>query len=316
MRTRVLNPSTPAISHLCDWSLTDLGFYGDCRRQPKTVFLQADPPYLETFFRDLLPRVKQNTRFILITGAADRTLPVQTDLRYERYQGTPMQMLLESIGSDPRISSWYAENLDCMDAPITPIPLGYLRSDGDFIYDSFLYSSKPIRLREKPLRALCSHRLHNGPQFDKRRKVNQLAADHWSDCVDLLPLMLEKDFYAKVAEYPFVLCVSGGGLDPSPKAWVALLHGAIPVMERNALSSAYEDLPVAFVDSWDAGSINRTILQEWLNQLAPYYEKPALRRDVLRKLSMAYWWRRINPPRSRRRAGGQAQAAVSGQLQR
>ena len=49
-----------------------------------------------------------------------------------------MQMLLDSIGSDPRISSWYAENLDCMDAPITPIPLGYLRSDGDFIYDSFL----------------------------------------------------------------------------------------------------------------------------------------------------------------------------------
>ena len=34
-----------------------------------------------------------------------------------------------------------------------------------------------------------------------------------------------KEFLKLLVEYPFVACVHGGGIDPSPKAWEALLLG-------------------------------------------------------------------------------------------
>lgn len=33
--------------------------------------------------------------------------------------------------------------------------------------------------------------------------------------------------------HAFVLCAEGGGVDPSPKAWQAILHGAIPIIRRD-----------------------------------------------------------------------------------
>ncbi len=99
-----------------------------------------------------------------------------------------------------------------------------------------------------------------------------------------------RDFISAVAQHPFLLCLHGGGADPSPKAWEAVLTGAfrnlpsvmrslfnarqflfcsagtIPIIEHSALDDAYSQLPVAFVRNitefmlWD----NKTaVMKQW-----------------------------------------------------
>ena len=50
------------------------------------------------------------------------------------------------------------------------------------------------------------------------------------DCPPPPPVVSRREYLALVASVPFVACVHGGGLDPSPKAWEALLVGTIPII--------------------------------------------------------------------------------------
>jgi hypothetical protein len=82
-----------------------------------------------------------------------------------------------------------------------------------------------------------------------------------------------------------VACTRGGGLDPSPKAWEALLLGSIPIIQRNTLIDGYEHFPVLLIDNWHEFLTNPNInefLEEHSKKLAPYFEKGSeLRRKVL-----------------------------------
>jgi hypothetical protein len=97
-------------------------------------------------------------------------------------------------------------------------------------------------------------------------------------------------------------------MDPSPKAWEAIMVGSIPIIARSTLDDAYQHLPVAFVESWEelllvveepapedqqqdqqrdqqqGGGSSKLAkrLQQWVAELAPYYEEgSALRRKTL-----------------------------------
>ena len=77
-------------------------------------------------------------------------------------------------------------------------------------------------------------------------------------------------------------------MDPSPKAWEAIMAGTIPIIQRNVLEDAYQHLPVVFVDSWEEifqpanYSALETRLRGWMAELQPYYEEgSALRRKTL-----------------------------------
>jgi len=59
-----------------------------------------------------------------------------------------------------------------------------------------------------------------------------------------------KEFLRMAADAPFVACPHGGGVDPSPKAWEALLLGSVPIVQRGFVDDAYARFPVAFVDRW------------------------------------------------------------------
>ena len=73
-----------------------------------------------------------------------------------------------------------------------------------------------------------------------------------------------------VVTYPFIACVHGAGIDPSPKAWEALLVGTIPIIQHSTLDNAYERLPVMFVNEWSELFQNDTegtyfiAILEWL----------------------------------------------------
>ncbi|MDO3387307.1 hypothetical protein QWI17_15810 [Gilvimarinus sp. SDUM040013] len=103
----------------------------------------------------------------------------------------------------------------------------------------------------------------------------------------------EPDFLSLIEKHAFVLCVQGGRIDPSPKAWTAIAHGAIPIIASSPLNDAYCQLPVAIVDGWDEHSLSEEKLREWRQQLAPYYDDPDLRLEVLEKFQLDYWWKQI-----------------------
>ena len=96
-----------------------------------------------------------------------------------------------------------------------------------------------------------------------------------------------------ISEHRFVICAEGGGLDPSPKAWVSLIHGAIPIIRRTALADAYAHLPVAIVDDWSEDALSMDRLGQWQARLAPALETLEGRRMTEFRLSMDYWWQLV-----------------------
>lgn len=295
MNTRMLRDDlgAPCLAHLCDWSITDVGFHGNVRRQPRTVFVRARFAYLKTFFTEYLPRIEAGTRFVFVTGSDDHTVPRQTDLRYGSFENNEYQAWFEALRRDPRLIRWYADNVDTELEGLIPIPCGTAGKYGCAPSIFIPRDKQPIRLRSRPLRALCTHRVRKGPQWEKRRLVTALAAEHWRELVDVEESIPGESFHATLARYPFTICVTGGGLDAAPKAWVAMLAGSIPIIERNAMAPAYADFPVAYVDDWTANSITREKLEGWIDTLAPFYERPDQRRRVLHQLSLGHWWRKI-----------------------
>lgn len=293
LTTRMVDATNPSIAHWADWSLTRYGFSGDLRTQPRLIYVKAVPECLDLFLQDYLPLLKASTRFVLITGDADTTLPQQVDLRFPDYLASGLHQRLLKLLEDSRLLHWYAENLDIPLVGVTPIPLGCVNSDGHVIYQQTVSQAAPTAIRARPLKAFCAHHVREGPQWNTRKQVTGLAKDNWRDFVDVHEQIPYNDFFSTLRTYPFVLCVGGGGLDPSPKAFTALLAGAIPIIERNPTTAAYSDLPVAYVDSWEAQSLDPARLQAWLDQLHPYFEDPARRRTVLEKMSMASWLLRI-----------------------
>lgn len=293
MNTCSFSPILPTIAHWADWSLGRYGFCGSVDRQPKIVFVKADPQYISEFYERYLPLIKQNTRFTLITGDSDATLPLQVDLRFGSYENSGIHAILRSLHDDKRLFRWYSQNLDSAWDKITPIPLGFWESGGTGLLRMALRQDPGSPIRARTLKVFCAHRHREGPQWQKRKLVSERAQGDWKECVDFYESVPPADFFTTICDYPFVMCVGGGGLDPSPKAWTALLAGAIPIIENNPTTMAYRDLPVIFVDSWDDLELNTTLLREWVDRLAPHFELPELRMAVLEKLSMGYWLKRI-----------------------
>ena len=289
LRTRHLDPVTPSISHWADWCIGRYGFTGDLREQPRTVFVKADPPRLRSFVNRYLPLIQPSSRFVLISGDADETLPRQTDVRHPSHRANQLEHRLNALADDQRLIHWFAENLDTSHPKLTPLPLGYLESDGHEIYRKVIDSPPGPPIRTKPLKALCAHRIRNGPQWEPRRTVTQLAQTAWSDFVDHREDIPAKDFISTIQRYPFVICVGGGGLDPSPKAWTALLAGAIPIIQRNPTTAAYSEFPVLYVEDWKHASLSKELLRDALHRLSPHFDNPSLRATMLQRLSMGYW---------------------------
>ena len=99
------------------------------------------------------------------------------------------------------------------------------------------------------------------------------------------------EYLKQLRSLPFIACPHGGGLDPSPKAWEAILVGTIPIIERSIVVDAYEHLPVVIIDSWEHlfhlnESAMEYSLSQWITSLKPYYmEGSELRNQTLEVLT-------------------------------
>ncbi|BFM20157.1 hypothetical protein [Gilvimarinus japonicus] len=286
------------IAAQCDWAIMsdqktgDFYVHGDLSRSPRTVFLSmrgffASIPY---FYENILPKIE--SQFILITGSEDLTIPNQIDKRWRAFRPDEKETIYRIL-EDHRLVHWFAENRDTVLPRMSTLPIGYVFS-GPQSHSAAIESRPCVPIEDRPLRALCSHRVRPGPQWETRRQVTNLSMTKFSELVTIVNQEVsETKFLNLIEEHAFVLCVQGGGIDPSPKAWTAIAHGSIPIIASSPLDDAYSQLPVAFVNGWDEHSLSEKKLREWIQRLAPYYDNPEMRLKVVEKLQLDYWWKQI-----------------------
>lgn len=262
---------------------------------PRHVFLSLREPFaaLAFFQQRVLPRIE--APFRLVSGSEDVTLPQQTDRRWRAYTAQE-SAIITAILDDPRVLCWAAENLVSREHPRwRPLPLGLTFPDGEAYRSLQVCGSVAPRQSQRPVRLLCAHRIRSGAQWDRRRQVHRLCRERLSAWATVLEQEVSEQRYQQLLRmHAFVICAEGGGIDPSPRAWQALLQGAIPIMRRSALEGAYRQLPVVMVEAWSEVELRWDHLRHWQQELMPWFDQPALRAEVLQRLSLEHWWQWIN----------------------
>lgn len=259
---------------------------------PQTVFLSLREPFaaLEFFYTEVLPKI--HGRFVLVSGSEDVTLPAQLDKRWRSFNARERE-LLERIRLDSRVVAWFAENLDTAAAKMHALPTGVL-PDGPALPQLYP-AERPPAHAARPTRVLCCHRVREGAQWQTRKNVSAYCRSDGADLCTVIEEEVSLEAYIQAQQqHAFVLCVEGGGLDPSPKAWTSMRHGAIPIIRRTAASQAYADLPVAFVDDWSTPFLNRDWLESERTRLAHCFDQPEGWKKLCNRLSLDFWWRRIS----------------------
>lgn len=261
-------------------------------RNPRHIFLSLRNPVpaLRFFAERLLPSLE--LPFVLVSGSEDITIPHQTDYRFTSFESKELSMIDNILRSD-KLLHWFCENLDDGGHPLmSPLPTGMVFRDSSRVPTVPVPEVTPLWNRQT--RVLCAHRIREGPQWQKRRDVTSLAKSDWSEwCTVVKEEVPKKEFLELIRSHAFVLCVEGGGLDPSPKAWETILNGAIPIVRSSPSSAAYGVLPVAFVSSWSKKSLTYDKIKEWHSYFSKEYNQKFFRSKIIHKLSIDYWWNKI-----------------------
>lgn len=285
----------------CSWVFTTAPpariVWGQPELQPSTVFIRPD--YIRDFLQKVLPCLSVSARFVLTIGDDDSTVPRQLDERYGRgvyYDGTWERLL-----GDARIVKVFAEHLDLLDERfghrVAAIPMGvnsneFPGRDADFIL-RYVPAAQESDILKRPLKVLQVDRRRQGPQWRDRAVVHEWCSSNWKEFCVTNQSQPGPDFFGLVQSYPFMLCVHGGGIDPNPKAWDALLLGTIPIIQHFPGIEIYRGLPVVIVDFWAPHTLSQDRLQMWRDKLAPYYTDPVKRSRVLQMLGSDFWWSRV-----------------------
>jgi len=256
---------------------------------PRFIFLSLRDPFhaIRYFCEQILPKLTKP--FVLVSGSGDATVPRQIDQRWRRFDNQE-RTLIDRLAHHPLLIRWFAENLDATPYPVmVPLPVGLV------FPDRLPHPITPPRLEAigtRPNQVLCGHRIRPGPQWYTRRRITRLAETHWATfCTPLETEVSEDKFWRIARQHNFILCAEGGGLDPSPKAWEGILQGAIPIIRTSPLKSAYQELPVAFVDAWQPDAITPEKLQRWAEDARAIWGRGT--EHVMDRLSLNYWWQRI-----------------------
>lgn len=286
----------------CDWALLLPCFFGDLSVAPRTVFVHH--LMLPYFVDKVLPKIDPRYKFVLVTSGTDQTIPTgRGDVRFHPLKGFASTKdggrNWRLLTNHRQIIHWYCENHDLSHPKVSTLPVGVV--DGLYGMEHIRIIEPLIRLDNRTVQFLVAHRVRTGKgQWELRQKVSewcQLQQDEHLPSQILCvtpPATITRDHRKGIPQGPyvelaqnmsFILCVQGGGLDPSPKAWEAIMMGTIPIIQHSTLDDAYSLLPVVFIDDWSRlfGSVSkvRTRLQVLRAHLSPYYTNPDLRAKVI-----------------------------------
>ena len=283
------------LPYKCDWNYANNRLIGDESKQPKTIFIKVE--FIEAFYNSYYRKIEKNNRFIIVSGGGDVTMPNNLDIRFKDLKNIKNnKKIISEMLKDERLIHWYAENCDEVMEKLLGIPTGVINNtELNNYYNSQLELTRKINFHNK-INVLCCHRVRNWTHT--RKKVDDLCKNEWKSLITYEQSISQSSFLDEISKYTFILCVEGGGLDPSPKAFEAIIAGVIPIIKKtDGIYSAYKDLPVVFIEDWIPSEITEDKLTNWLATLRKYYEDDKLRRETLYKLSDEYWWNYIINPK-------------------
>lgn len=259
------------------------------KRQP--CFAAVLPENLDvTAFAELPGGLREDT---LLIGGTDSTFPLQIDVRFPTRSREEVKALEKALANKGAV---YVENLTSFNPIFSPVPGGVLPTP---------WRGSVRLVRKTPLEksagklVFCAHRTRKtSDQWETRRLVTKLAKGPWSSFVEIPSGRLElKEFRRQLSRHSFTLCVEGGGLDPSPKAFEALLQGSIPIIRESPLADAYRHLPVLVVPDWNKDVLAEEFLKGELSRLRGEWPDWSA---VLDRLAATYWLDIINHRRPTR----------------
>jgi hypothetical protein len=272
-------------------------FYNKNLQDVKTIFINMRYPSYEDiiifFIKNILPTIKNKINIII--AGEDHTFPNSIDIRSKKKPSVNDIKKYKDLIHHKFIHKIFVENLDeHIHNNVIPIPLGI---DSRHCPPSFQFFLQFENINEKkPLKItnFNMNRTMKG-QWEERGKVWNLCNNEWKNYFIETKNLKNDKYLKKMGDYWFTICVHGGGIDPCPKVFDALLIGVIPIIKKNnPLTTLYEDLPIVIVDDWDILTINEKKLNEWYEKYKYYFLNKDERKKILYKLSMNYWLERIN----------------------
>ena len=269
-------------------------FYNKDYDKINTIFINMRNGILmiNFFIINILPKLKKKIN--LVIAGDDHTFPNSIDIRSKKSSINDIK-IYKNLIHHKFINKIFVENLDeYIDNNVIPIPLGI---DSRHCIPSFQFFLKFENINEKkPLKItnFNMNRTMKG-QWEERGKVWNLCNNEWKNYFIETKNLKHEEYLKKMGDYWFTICVHGGGIDPCPKVFDALLIGVIPIIKNNKpLTTIYEELPIVIVDDWDILTINEKKLNEWYEKYKNYFFNKEERKKILYKLSMNYWLDKIN----------------------
>jgi len=196
----------------------------------------------------------------------------------------------------PSCNQWFAQNKDCRADNVIPIPIGIenmvLRKNEtsqNGIYSSQVRGAHQKGLLLDKINGLCIEKKDLAYMNFNINTFPNLRQFVWDNCVNeswvttTKNLTMEK-FYFDIASHKFVFSPRGNGVD-CHRTWEALYLRTIPIVKRCRHTKEFEDLPIFFVDNWNAPCYNK---------LNDFYEKVQDTLYDLDKMKISYWRKRIN----------------------
>lgn len=244
--------------------------------------------------------------FVLLLFGSDQTIPRQLDRRAPPIPSKALHVIRAAF-NHPKLVNAYVSNLDEIFHPkVHPIPVG-LNNKSNVMpvrftqYRPFDRSSDIVQRFQQAKKMTFINRLYSGVgQWEDRKQIYELCRTSLSHLADVYQSLPHKQFLKAIGSRAFTLCLHGGGIDPCPKAWEAILCGTIPIVQRHpSLFEAYAGLPLLVVDAFTVQQLSPSVLQAALDRLAIHFVDVNLRRLTLEKLSMRHWVMKLKSSRKR-----------------
>ena len=312
----------------CDWIIVSSGnrklkwggegcMYMKSNRRPQVIYVGTRIVDKFAGLVDHLPN-----KVVIVTGMNDETFPINVDPRYDTSEDGQQRRLREfyTIVNNSNVVHWFIENLSLNHPKVSPLPIGFLHyvdtiqyphPSPDELYAKLRNASLPV-WSSRPVQVLSIDKVRDGRGVWRDRQIAFDLCQKSVFCVTTHSLLQQQKqeqqqlggtlnhdhFMFSLLQAQFTVMVHGGGLDPCPKLFEALLLGSIPIIEYSPLSWMYElpQFPVAVVSNIPAflhsnnTQASLALLAQWTKELSPYFLEDTLRQEVLSHLSSDYWW--------------------------
>jgi len=253
-----------------DWVIHSKGVIKNVEN-PYTIYIKTD--YLPRFVDEIMPKL--TSEFILISNCSDYSPYVNFKREYD------------IIVQNPYLKLWYARNNLGVHPKVRSLPGGLDSMRDDLVKN--LLSKRNGVVKQESNKVLCLWRGRNyndcGKEFITRDAVKEWIKGY-PDVFDWVQTSMDTNaFHDLMANYKFVLCPVGNGVDPCPKAFEAFILKTIPIFIRTInTKDVYQGWPAIMVDDF-AEILEEGFLDKKYAELAPQLSND----DIMNKLTCEYW---------------------------